>query len=733
MMSYNKRKIVSDESEDDNFKYQCSSLQVNLSNDTDLMDSGNGSPWKTEFMNRKKTNKLQINRRLLRSKNGKKNSQSDFEDSELRITNNNTNDTNKYAINNNEKPFCIKEGIQLKKLSINLDDISIKEKVLETSCKHLKDAILFKTKEMFDEQNELSIKTAKVLKSEKSHCINSTRELKDDAENKSVMLDGTINLKNETMIENKQYIMHNQQKQDGYSNIIATPTSTNRQNSKRTMNRSRLSQKRLFVETGRQKCRIIKNIVLEKKFLLLSLRQPDPSNSPILSSNNRRLSLSKTKSHLQNQFENHNSSAVQCDQSINIEAPIVCSTFIEDNGIDGKKKAVYEVDADKDTSYTTHTTNMAVSMEMTEINGGIRMNQVTFLQNQNPDINNYIENDTKKDSEKDLTKNKNATVQELENDIHVNKQKTNDVNKLAKNNIAYPYSININDIANDQDIENNIDTYTYIPMQSSIKEIGVNSKSHDISEMSEHNSDITENQDERQCMILSNSDNTIRSSLNVNTSLDIMITADKTRNSQKSNECGIIDTIQNSTTNNKNFSIVLKSQCKTIDSVQTSLQMNTSVDSIHKTWRKKNNLSELSVQDKNIDDSERNDSNINSRYLSAGNKEENIDSLENISLIERLRNISTRNQISETNNKRKITDIRSHNIIDIKYQNYEHMNTSGDNYVEGTPYPISRSILLKSQLKHKTQNLGNNATSNSDDANSVVIEKDGNKIKLNTS
>jgi len=718
MMSCNKRKIVSDESEDDSFKHQRSSLQVNLSYDTDLTDSRNGSPWKTEFANGKKTNKLQANRRLLRSKNihKKKNYQSDFKDNELRTIN----DTNKHAINNNEKPLHIKKGVQLKNLTINLEDISIKEKALETSCKRLKDAILFKTKEIFDEQNELSIKTAKVFESEKSHCINSIHELKDDAENKSIMLDRTNNLKNETMIK---HIMNNQQKRDGCSDIIATPTSTNRQSSRRIMNRSRLSQRQLFIETGRQKCRIIEDIVLEKKFPLLSLRQADSGNSPILSGSNRRLSLSKTKLRLQNQFENHNNSAVQCDQSVNIEGPIVCSTFIEDNEIDGKKnKAIYEAYADKDTSYTT---NKAVSMEMTEINGGIQMSQVTLLQNQSPNINNYIKNDTKKDSEKEgLKQNKNAIVQRLENDIH-------DINKLAKNNIAYPHSININNIANDQDIENNIDTYTYMPMQSSIKETEIIRKSHDILQISEHDSKHDKNQDERQCMILSDSNNTIRSSLNVNTSLDI---PDKIKNNQESNECRILDTSQNFATNNKNFSVVLESQCKTMDSIQTSLQMNTSVDSIHKTWQRKNNyLSESSVQDKNIDDSTRNDSNINSRYLSARNKEENIDSLENISLIERLKNISTRNQISETNNKRKVTDTRSHNIIDIKYQNNGHINNSGDNYIESTPYPISRSILLKSQLRHKTQNSGNNEASNNDDVNAIVIEKDGDKIELNAS
>jgi len=720
MMSRNKRKIVSDESdvEDDSFKHQRSSLQVNLSYGTDLTDSGNGSPWKTEFANRKKTNKSQANRRLLRSKNirEKRNCQSDFKDDELCTTN----DTNKYPINNNEKPLYIKKGIQLKNLTINLEDISIKEKALETSCKRLKDAILSKTKEIFDNQNELSIKTAKVLENEKSHCINSTHELKDDAGNKSIMLDRTNNLKNETMIKHKQHIINNQQRQDKCSDIIATPIS-NKQSSKRIMNRSRLSQKRLFVETDKQKCRIIEDIVLEKKFPLLSIRQVDPDNSPILSGSNRRLSLSKTKLRLQKQFENRNSSIVQCDQSVNIEAPIVCSTFIEDNEIDGKKnKSVYEVHADKDTSCTT---NKAISMELTEINGGIQMSQVTLLQN--PNINNYIKNNTKKDSEKvGLMQSKNATAQRLENDIH-------NVNKVAKSNIACSHSFNVNNIANDQDIENNIDTYTYIPMQSSIKEIGVVRKSHNISYMSNDDDSDTKNQDEKQCMISSDSNNTIRSSLNVNTSLDIV---DKTRNSQELNKCGILDTIQDFATNNTHFPIVLESQCKTMDSVRTSLQMNTSVDSIHKTWRRKNNyLNESSVQDKNIDDSTRNDSNIDSRYLSVGNKEENIDLLENISLIERLKNISTQNQISDMNNKRKIIDSESHNIIDIKYQNNEHMNNSGDNYVENTPYPISRSILLKSQLRHKTQNLGNNAVSNSDDGNSVIIEKDGNKIKLNAS
>ncbi|EZA60652.1 hypothetical protein DMN91_007487 [Ooceraea biroi] len=706
-MSPNKRKmIVSDESEeDDSFKHRRSSLQVNLSYSTDLTDSGNGSLWKTEIANdERETNKTQIGRRLSRSKttHKKKNRQSDCEEN---------------VVNDSRKPLC-KERIPLKRLTIDLEDVSIKEKTLETNCKRLKDAILNKTKEIFDRQNELSIKTAVVLGSEKNHCMSSTHEVENDAEDKLViMLDTTINLENKaTVLKHKQHTVNNQQRENGCSGITATPTSSGKQNSMRTLDKSRLSQRLLFVEPAdKQKCRIIEDIILEKKFPLLSLWQADPGNSPILSSSsNRRLSLSKSRS--QSQFENHNStySAVRCDQSVNIGAPITCSTFIEDDEIDGKRnKTVCEVDR------YTHTTNKTISMEMTsEINGvGIQISQNTFLQNKNLNTKNYIKNDMEKDSkENGLKESKNATVQKLEDD-------TSAMKKL----IAHSHSLNVN-VVNDQDMESMcIDTC--VPKQLSIEQIEVIRKSRNILQTHEHDN-VTRNQNKRQrTLSLSDSDDTIRSSLNVNTSLDTMTTASKARNVQKLNECNrIIDNNQEFTTTNNKEPVALENQRKTIDSVWTLLQMNTSVDSIRKTWRKSNSLSEQSsIQDKHVDDLMGNHSSVDGCSSASENKEEDVDSLENISLIERLRNISTRKQISERSNNKKRTDNGFSNIINVKCHNNERVNNSGDSYVAATPYPISRSVLLKSQLRYKTQTFGSSTASSSNNINSVITEEGGDK------
>lgn len=707
-MSPNKRKIFASDTSDENdsFKHRRSSLRVNLSYCESLSDSGNGSLWRTEIGNdERQTNDARTVRRLSRNKSTyKENLQSDS-DKEMQVKS----DTKKSINKDSEMSVRTKDGIQLKRLTVNLEDISIKERCLETSCKRLKDAILCKTKQIFDRENELSVKTAMVLGNRVNHFASTHNS---NIENKTVMPDITDHLKVKAAEEHEQYTdtSSDRQKEDQYSNIIATPTkSDERRSLEKTVDKSRLTQRRLFVEKDKQveeklKCRIIEDIVLKKNLPLFSLRQANQSGSPILSGSNRRLSLFRARSKLysQNSFENlNNTSTVHSIQSMDIGMPVGCSTFIENNAMVDK-----EIDYDVDTSRVTYTTNKVISMEMTEVYGGIRMSKEP-LQNRKLDVNNCSKNNKKekfKEDSKKIVMKQNKDASSLQNIEHP-------INKITvQNDIAHFNLSRANDV-NDQDIAS-VHIDTVVPMQVSIEDRAAVTKTRKILKAYECNSK-TEYQNEKHCTISSSDSNdTIRSSLNVNTSLDAITEAGKARNIWESNIRHRINDVNQdleAIINNKK-SIVLNDQHESANTIRTSLQMNTSKDSMCKTWRKRNDK----------DNETRNNSDTNMEYSSTteNKKSNDIDSLENISLIERLRNITMRKQVFRSNKS------RVSKIID---EDKRRSSNSGDSYVEATPYPISRSVLFRSQLKYKTH-LNYEATCSSN-LNSMDNEEKNEKAK----
>lgn len=705
-MSPTKRKIFASDTsdEDDSFKHRRSSLRVNLSYNDNLTDSGNGSLWRTEIENdERETNGVQSVRRFSRSKSTyEKSRRSDPDNKDMPAENHTKN-----AINNNEISVRVKKGVQIKRLTVNLEDISTKEHYLETSCKRLKDAILHKTKQIFDKENELTVKTSMVLGNRENSSASSTHP---NIENKTVMLDITDHQEEKATGEHEQYTdtLSHRQREDQYSNIITTPMKNDGQRSfEKIMDKSRLTQRRLFVEKDKQmkgqtKCRIIENVILKKNLPLLSLRQVDESGSPILSGSNRRFSLSKSKLRSQNQFENLNNtySTVHSIPNIDIEMPVGCSTFIENN-------AMVDKGTNNNTSCGTYTTNKVISMEMTKVHGGIHTSKGHLsLQNRSSDARNCTENNCNrkkkkksKESSEETERNRNAS--NLEDIEHL-------INKITVQNNTAHFNLRCTDNVNDQDVAS-VHIDTVIPKQVSIEDAAAVTKTRKVLQAYKCDSK-TKCQNERRCTIsLSDSNDTIRS-LNVNTSLDGVTETGKTRNIRKFNT-RTNNANQETIINNKK-SIVLNDQNESANTIRTSLQMNTSVDSVRKLCQRRGDK-----------DKDRNHSNINIesseyRYSSTETKEtNNIDSLENISLIERLRNISMRNQVSR-NDKSRISKMRHED---------KRSSNSGDSYsyVEGTPYPISRSVLFKSQLKYKTQYLDNATCSNN--LNSTDNENDKTK------
>lgn len=722
-MSPNKRRIISSDEDEDSFRNRRSSLKVNLSYCTNLSDSGNGSLGKTQAENNeRRMDKSQINKRLSSSKHRSNISNKASET---------TNERSKCAGNDVSKlSLQIKEGIQLKRLTINLEDINAKEHVLATNCKHLKDAILNKTKEIFNKQDELSIKTAMVLANQEDCSVSNTHNLNTDK-----LTNQHFENKGSVICSRHNDTANNQQGEDEYPNIDATPKNgERRRNSENAVDRSKLTPKRLFTQKGKkQECRIIEDIVLDKPFSLFPLKQVDQSDSPILSGSNRRLQLLRSRSKLfsQNQSKDYNNThlTLYSDHSINIGQPVTCSTFIEDNAKDeeeGNKSSDDKASqqGDIDVSQCTHTMNTLISMEMTKTHGGIHS---TGKHSSLPSRDSYNSNTNtkkKKCNNESVEKSKNImSVQRLENI-------SSPLNKLALQNNS-----TLSGIINNKNITAVCANTTVVPTQSApIEEITFTAETRDVLQAQQQNNQIKKQNKRRWTLSLSDS-NSIRSSLNVNTSLDVVTETSKEKSVKKSGDCGIIVTDRHLeiTTNNEK-SVILDNQRQSINTNCTSLQVNTSMDSMCKTWRRHSDYrnKQFPIENKS------NKSPTDHSPAAEDTKANDIDSLENISLIERLRNISMRNQASlndelkipETGNKKRTEDVGSNNVISEKFQSTNNNSRNSHSYVEGTPYPISRSVLFKRQLKYKTQNLDNNSTAScSNDSILANNEKNNSRAK----
>ncbi|XP_011882167.1 PREDICTED: uncharacterized protein LOC105569919 isoform X2 [Vollenhovia emeryi] len=647
-MSPTKRKtFVADSSdEDDSFKCRRSSLRVNLSYSEDLSDSGNGSLWKTEIENEGAADDVRTVGRLSRGRNSyEKSRRSDPDDRYGRAER----DTKKRVVDK-KMPARIK-GAQVKRLTINLEDISIKERNLETSCKRLKDAILCKTKQIFDRENELSVKTSMVLGSGENSAAGP------NVGNETVTLDVT-----------------DRQRKDRRSDIVATPTTSEGWRSlEKIVDKSRLTQRRLFAERDRRaeeqpKCRIVENVVL--KNLPLLQRQVGHGDSPILSGSNRRLSLHRARPqlHSQKQLEspdNTRSTVHSVQNTDNIGVPVVCSTFIEDS-------ATADKGINKDLSRATYTTNKVISMEMTEVHGGIEEHG-SYSPSRNSDANNCSES-RKRSKESSIERDENASGLE---DVECPANKITVRNNTARADLPRAGDAS-RDVAS-------VHVDTVVSMQAP----------------TEHDGKTKYRNERRRTIFLSDSSDTARSSLNVNTSLDGRSGA------------------------NQDFEVVIHDKKSTVsnnqhedaNTIRTSLQVNTSVDSMRKTWQGRSdedqNRSSIDTKrssvakNKETNDEDKNRSSVDTKRSSVTKNKEtsDIDSLENISLMERMRNISIRKQVPG-NDQSNVSKMR----------NKRRSSNSGGSYsyVEGTPYPISRSVLFRSQLKHATQHIDNAATCNSD-------------------
>lgn len=684
-----KRRIISSDTsdEEDSFKHRRTSLRVNLSY-ANLTDSGNGSLWKTENENEEASHRLQASEELSRSKS--------------KSINENRSHSESYKGDNcvasehatNDKDSA-KEGVRLKDLRIYLEDINSKERALETKCRRLKDAILSKTKEAFDEEHELSIKITKVLRNEGAN------DIRANAENESVF------------VLNKT--------SDHFSSIFETPsnhhhiTMRKRRNS---VDKSKLSQRQLFDKEDKQgeretKCRVIENVVL-KNLPINILRQSEQSSSPILSSSNKRLSLLRKRSKDRSGKLNNTYSTIHSVHSVDIEAPIICSTFIEDDATSDDEEMHQNVTdrANVDMS-PKHTINTVISMEMTKTHGNNRASERSS-QNRNPSTNEYIEEEMEEVKGNSSKRNKSAST-----------RRPKDVSRSKSIVRSNTESSDSHCTDEDEDEASVYVDSTVVPQlygRKSVEEVVKKARE------TRKFGDKTNTESEKQrTLSLSKSNETIRSSLNVNTSLDAPDeSTSKVKNVEKS----------------RKKSLVLDDQRESTSTVRTSLRVNTSTDSVRRRPIRGSNDESSLLQDR-YDPEEVDDSNTDNQCSKAAEENteaNNVDYLENISLFERLRNVSERKQLScenptvsgkQVSAKEEAKKDEAKNAGSGKSQN--NMRASGDSCVEATPYPVSRSFLFKTLLKHKAQNAENSTSLCSNGTNPIENEKESDVMKSSAS
>ncbi|XP_033331769.2 microcephalin [Megalopta genalis] len=168
-MSSNKNEITIKRAADegDRIKHQRTSLAVNLSCSSNLTDSGNGSLKQINIeCNDNPSSPALISNTTQRNKRYRNRS---FRDRQVSV--NNTSSSVHHDILSNQ-------------VSVVLERIENDAECLDKSCEILKQVILTKTKQMFDMQNELSVKTEAILSKSLNQRIDTTP--KDKHRNKNL-------------------------------------------------------------------------------------------------------------------------------------------------------------------------------------------------------------------------------------------------------------------------------------------------------------------------------------------------------------------------------------------------------------------------------------------------------------------------------------------------------------------------------------------------------------------
>ncbi|XP_014598522.1 PREDICTED: MATH and LRR domain-containing protein PFE0570w [Polistes canadensis] len=333
-MSSSKRKTIEiNSNEEISPKNRRSSLTVNLSF-TNFTDSGNGSLRKTHIKSNESSVQIQPSSNLLRdNKKSGKNKQSDKSFAEKSIVN-----------KTNNVSSC-KDQL-LKNVSVRVIDIKhIKQ--TDASFQDLRDAILTKTREIFNKQDECAIKTTLVLENQNNQLLNTYS--KNIENQQQLSKNGITNLQTDT--------------QNNMVSIFSTPVKNCNDNE--SINKPKNSKRRLFMHNDIDYPPIVETAMKENHDTENNLRQLSPrnlnyKNSPIITGSHRRhhksrlslkyLSKNRTKCDADDPSQKSVSSlSILSNEIESLDTPILCSTFneelcgndkkfIEEHGINNERR-----------------------------------------------------------------------------------------------------------------------------------------------------------------------------------------------------------------------------------------------------------------------------------------------------------------------------------------------------------------------------------------------------------
>ena len=313
-MSQYKRKprTRSEMDESASFKHRRSSLQVNLSCVSKLTDSGNGSLRQMDEDNNDDTapNVTET-------------------DASLRSNKCRSSRSNQVANDNGRRSY---NGIPLKDVSIVLRKINSDAEILNRSCEKLKEAIMTKTKKMFDARNEVSVKTHTIL--------------------------GVDHVREEERAE------------DSIHSIGSTPRDQcESESAKEQRQQNRLRKRRLF-NTFNSTCnssnlRPLQLNEIQSSSVVLAGSHSRPGTSS-LSSNAWGEAIDPRE--IENRRTNHSVISSTSDGEGEFTAvPIGCSTMINDQALDAEGESGLRIADNLSSSADKHTKKSIVSMEMTDI------------------------------------------------------------------------------------------------------------------------------------------------------------------------------------------------------------------------------------------------------------------------------------------------------------------------------------------------------------------------------
>ncbi|XP_014214938.1 uncharacterized protein LOC106644088 [Copidosoma floridanum] len=666
--------------------------------------------------------------------------------------------------------------------------IEEKELQLNKSCMQLKDAIMSKTKALFDEENELAIKTSEILTGHSPIIAEpELDELRDQrtpsvkvniGKNQQIVMSGDGKNKHPVEVnamkcqskEKEALLLH---KNDGSDNddcymdcnqsIVSTPKkirlSDNGSKNDKSISRisdtgARIPVARLFVSTTDFN-RTVSDLHLVQSLSSQKLNEPNEadksssekaekslvsnfinqSGSPILSQGKRsKFSLTLKKK----------LTSTSSEESFLNKQPLISSSLIEKKSDSDKSCPTIYVDNSKDNSKTINIDDSTSKscMEITtisshmpivrrsfqnEIRKSLKLNSISILQNDSQ-LSTQLNKNTGKNSnlpvvEKAHSSNdyqEDCSVNTIRTSLNVNTSldRITSVDSIAQKENKTPNNSTSTEISSKNQVEEN-NTTTVQRQSTFIIPTAKPKKSLLLPRYSTKNKHQMEKRSDK----ISGSPSTDYNKQNGNSNVACQKSS-PTNNQEKGD----------------NDKIILSRQ-PSISTVRSSLQVNTSLDSVRKSPVAHNVLDFNKMVTMIEETTSHNNQSEVSTYSSNNQSCDSDDDQEGISLMERLRNISKskKNESREPSPKSKsksISDSKRKKILgvdgtdsSVKRQstNIEHVplyntrkssksrysrastsrksrrfgNMSNEaSIVETTPYPASRSLLLKTIIKN---------------------------------